>query len=117
MIRFLADEDFNGRIVRGLLRRRSDLCLVRAQDVGLTGAHDDKILEWADRHNRLLLTHDARTMPTHVRIHLESGAHLPGIFIVDDLAAIGRCVDDIMLVAESSDEAEWRDKVIYLPLP
>ena len=38
MIRFFADEDFNGRIVRGLLRRKRDLDLVRVQNVGLAGA-------------------------------------------------------------------------------
>ena len=37
MIRFLADEDLNGRIVRGLLLRSHDLDLVRVQDVGTTG--------------------------------------------------------------------------------
>lgn len=38
MIRLLSDEDFNGRIVHGLLLRKSDLDLLRVQDVGLGGA-------------------------------------------------------------------------------
>lgn len=117
MIRFLTDEDFNGRIVRGLVRRKSDLDLIRVQDVGLGGADDDVVLEWADRNGRVLLTHDGRTMPNHVHRRLVTGAHVPGIFIVDDLASIGRCIDDILLVAACSDEADWKDQVSYLPFP
>jgi hypothetical protein len=115
MIRFLSDEDFNGRIVRGLLLRKSDLDLLRVQDVGLGGADDEAILEWADKHGRLLLTHDGRTMPKHVRNRLAAGAHLPGVLIVDDLAPIGSCLEDILLVAECSDERDWEDKIVYLP--
>jgi hypothetical protein len=115
MIRFLADEDFNGRIVRGLFLRNGDLDLVRAQDVGLGGAVDDVVLEWSDTNGRLLLTHDGRTMPNHVRNRLASGAHVPGVFIVDDFASIGECVEDLLLVAECSEQSEWRDRIIYLP--
>ena len=42
MIRFIADEDFDGRIVRGLFRRDASIDLVRGQDVGLSGASDEK---------------------------------------------------------------------------
>lgn len=38
MLRLLADENFNNNIVRGLLRRKPDLDIVRVQDVGLSGA-------------------------------------------------------------------------------
>jgi hypothetical protein len=115
MIRLLADEDFNGRIVRGLFLRKTDLDLVRIQDVGLGGADDDVVLEWAEKNGRILLSHDGRTMPNHVRSRLELGGHIPGVFIVDDLAAIGDCVEDILLVAECSDEGEWEDQIHYLP--
>ncbi len=40
MIRFLADEDFDGRIVRGLIRRSPAINLLRVQDVNLASAHD-----------------------------------------------------------------------------
>ena len=115
MIRFLADEDLNGRIVRGLLLRSHDLDLVRVQDVGLSGADDDTILKWADDNGRILLTHDARTMPKHVRKRLADGFHLPGIMIVDDLAPIGKCIEDIQLVAQCSEGGQWRDQICYLP--
>ena len=115
MIRFLSDEDFNGRIVRGLFLRKGDLNLIRVQDVGLRGADDDVVLEWAEKNGRVLLTHDARTMPSHVRNRLEIGSCLPGVLIVDDLASIGDCIEDILLVAECSSEGEWENQIVYLP--
>jgi hypothetical protein len=40
MIRFLADEDFDNRIVRGLQRRLPDLDLVRVQDTEVASGND-----------------------------------------------------------------------------
>ena len=115
MLRLLTDEDFNGRIVRGLWLRKSDLDLLRVQDIGLSGENDPSILEWAENNGRVLLTHDARTMPRHVCDRLASGLHVPGIFLVDDLAPIAASIEDILLIAECSHEAEWRDQIHYLP--
>jgi predicted nuclease of predicted toxin-antitoxin system len=62
MLRLAADEKFNADIVRGLLRRIPALDVVRVQDVGLSGADDPAVLEWAAPERRLLLTHDASTL-------------------------------------------------------
>ena len=62
MLRLLADENFNGDIVRGLLLRQPDFELVRVQDVGLGGAEDPDILAWAAENDRIVLTHDYATM-------------------------------------------------------
>jgi len=42
MVRFVADENFNNDIVRGMLRRAPDLDIVRVQDVELSGADDPR---------------------------------------------------------------------------
>ena len=47
MLLLVSDENFNNDIVRGLLRRNPNLDIVRVQDVGLRGADDPDILEWA----------------------------------------------------------------------
>ncbi len=57
MLRFAVDEDFDNRIVRGLLRLLPTLDIARGQGVGLLGKRDPEILEWAASENRLLLTH------------------------------------------------------------
>lgn len=62
MLRLVADENFNNDIVRGLLRRKPDLDIVRVQDADLSGADDPTLLEWAAQESRILLTHDVTTM-------------------------------------------------------
>ena len=47
MMRFLADEDFDNRILRGLMRRSLDIDIVRIQDTHLSGADDPTVLAWA----------------------------------------------------------------------
>jgi hypothetical protein len=37
MVQFLADENFNNQIVRGVLRQSPDIDIVRIQDVDLSG--------------------------------------------------------------------------------
>lgn len=115
MLRFLADEDFNGRILRGLLLRDDTLDIVRVQDIGLSGTMDPEVLEWANENGLILLTHDGRTMPRHVRDRLKSGLHIPGVFIVDDLAPIALCINDVLLISQCSNEGEWLDQIHYLP--
>jgi len=116
MLSYLADEDFNGRIVRGLFLQNESLDLLRVQDVGLLGADDETVLKWAADQDRLVLTHDARTMPSHAANLLKRGLHLPGVFVVDDLAPIGPCIADILLLDACSEPEEWKDQVYYLPL-
>jgi len=79
MLRLAADENLNNDIVRGLLRRRPDLDIVRVQDVGLSGADDPTVLEWAARERRVLLTHDVSTITMHAyeRIRAGQSMHAP----------------------------------------
>jgi predicted nuclease of predicted toxin-antitoxin system len=56
MLILVSDENFNNNIVRGLLRRKPDLDIVRVQDVGLSGAEDPNILEWAANQGRIVPT-------------------------------------------------------------
>ncbi len=62
MLFLVADENFNNMIVRGLLRVKPDLDIVRIQDVGLFSADDPTVLEWAANEDRILLTHDVTTI-------------------------------------------------------
>src|SRR5437899_895959 len=104
MLRLLADENFNGFIVGGLLKRQPDLDIVRVQDVGLLGAVDPVILEWAAREDRVLLTHDAKTITKYAYERVLSGQRMPGVFELVRRLPIGRAIDEILLVALASHE-------------
>ena len=53
-VRLLTDENFNGAILRGLVRRLPELDIIRVQDVGLMNTGDPDILEWAANEGRHL---------------------------------------------------------------
>jgi hypothetical protein len=116
MLQLVADENFNNNIVRGLLRRKANLDIVRIQDVGLSGVDDPTILEWAAQQDRVLLTHDVSTITRYAYERLETGQAMPGIFEVRRTAPIGPVIEDILLLVECSLEREWEGQIIYLPL-
>ena len=115
-LKFLTDEDFDNRIVRGLLLRDPELDIVRVQDVGLGGSTDPENLAFAASQGRILLTHDVSTIPGYVKERLEAGERVPGIFEVPQAAPIGTVIEDLLLLAESSQPNEWEGQIIYLPL-
>jgi hypothetical protein len=116
MLRLAADENFNNDIVRGLLRRKPDLDIVRIQDVGLSGADDPTVLEWAAQEGRILLTHDVTTITRYASERVQAGKSMPGIFQVSRDVPIGLAIEDILLLAEGSLGGEWVGQVRYLPL-
>jgi hypothetical protein len=91
-----------------------ELDLVRVQDVGLLNAEDPAILAWAAEDNRVLLTHDRATVPAFAYERMRGGESMPGVFVVDDRAAIGQAIDDVLLFALCSEESEWEGQVLYL---
>jgi hypothetical protein len=115
-VRFLIDEDFDNDILRGVLRRLPQLDIVRAQDVELSGAKDPVILDWAAREGRILLTHDVSTMTKYALAMVNAGMPMPGLFSVSQSLAIGKAIEEIVTLAECSEEGEWQGQVRYLPL-
>jgi predicted nuclease of predicted toxin-antitoxin system len=114
MLRLLSDENFNDEIIRGLVRAQPDLNLVRVQDFGLLGADDPRILTWAAENSRVLVTHDRATIPVFAYDRIRAGEPMPGVFVVDDRAAVGQTIEDILLFALCSEEGEWEGQVLYL---
>src|SRR5919201_1724190 len=90
MLLLVADENFNGNIVRGLFRRQPALDLVRLQDVGLSGADDPAVLAWAAQEERVLLTHDVSTITRYAYERVQEGQPMPGVFEVSRDLPIGR---------------------------
>jgi predicted nuclease of predicted toxin-antitoxin system len=116
MLKLLTDENFNGDIVRGLLLRQPDLDIVRVQDVGLAGADDPEILAWADKENRIVLTHDRATMADFAYERVAAGEGMPGVFILNDRFPVGQAIQEILLMVAGSEPAEWSGRAVHLPL-
>jgi predicted nuclease of predicted toxin-antitoxin system len=117
MLRLLADENFDHDLVRGTLRRRAGLDLVRVQNVGLSETDDPDILAWAAREQRVVLTHDVNTMTGFAIERIKHGKPMTGLFIVhQEGASFSKIIDDLLLLDDCSETAEWADQIPYLPL-
>src|SRR3954465_14178339 len=116
MIRVIADHNFDGRIIRGLISRTTGLDLTTARSVGLARASDLEILEWAFGQNRVLLSHDTNTMPSHIATLAASGQSHAGVVLVPQSLGVGRAIHDLQLAITCTEEHEWTDRVLYLPI-
>ena len=116
MVRLLADENFNNAILRGVRLLRASLDVVRVQDVGISGEDDPVVLAWAANERRILPTHDAATVPFYAYERMRAGQPMSGGCVVPRGVPVRRVIDDILLIAECSDESEWQGVVRYLPL-
>jgi hypothetical protein len=115
MLHFLADENFDGRIVRGLCDRMPELDIIRVQDVGLSSEADQAILEWAAAAGRIVLSHDVNTLNGFALERVAAGLRMPGVCHVPRRIPIGRAIEDLRLLAECSVAADWDSQILYLP--
>jgi Domain of unknown function (DUF5615) len=116
MLKLLADENFDNTIVRGLLRRKPNIDIVRVQDVGLLSEDDPTILAWAAGEGRILLTHDVATITRYAYERVAEGEPMPGVIEVNLDAPIGQVIEDILILVECSLEGELSGQIQYLPL-
>ncbi len=115
MLRLAADENFNGRILRGLRRRFLTLDVIRIQDTDLGGLEDPEVLAWAAREGRVLLTHDTATMRGFAADRVRRGKSMPGIVTISSEAAIGAALEDLALFLQASEPGEWEGQIVHLP--
>ena len=104
MIRFLADENFNGKILRGIRRENPDADIVRVQDTSIYRAPDPQVLEWAAQAGRILLTHDLETMIGFANARLEAGLPMAGVIAVRDGLPFGQVINDLLLILGQANQ-------------
>jgi predicted nuclease of predicted toxin-antitoxin system len=116
MIRFLADENFNGKILRGLRREHPQADIVRVQDTAIYQASDPEVLEWAAQEGRILLTHDIETMVGYAHERIAAGLPMVGVIAVRDTLSMRQVIDDLPIIIGASEMSEWENRVTFLPL-
>jgi Domain of unknown function (DUF5615) len=114
-VRLLTDENFNGAILRGLVRRLPELDIV--QDVGLIHTDDPDILEWAANEGRILLTHDVATITMYAYERVNQGLPMLGVVEVIATAPIGKIIDDLELFICCSQPHEYEGQILFIPFP
>lgn len=116
MLRYLADEDFDNRILRAFQRTEPSLDWVRVQNVGLSGCQDEQILQFAAVNRRVVLTRDVSTMTAAAYRRVQQAESMPGLIVVPHRVAIGQAVEELIFLAKESATDEWTGQVLYLPL-
>src|SRR5256885_40771 len=82
----------------------------------LESAPDPRILEWAAMQDRVLLTHDRRTIPPFAYARVAAGQRMPGVFLVSNVMPIGQAIDEILLAVHCLSPNECQDIVKYFPM-
>ena len=90
-IRFLGDADLNHFIIEGSLRQERVLDFMLAVDAGLPGRPDPDVLAIAARFDRVLVSHDDRTMPVHFARFLRDGNRSPGVLLISQSVRVSQC--------------------------
>lgn len=114
MIRFVADENLDRRIVQALRRIAPHIDVALAQEVGLTGVTDPALLAWAATNQRVVLSHDYKTLPLHARRRIEAGQPVSGILLMKRSVPPAKAAEEIALRGECTDLADWAGQIEYL---
>lgn len=115
-MRLLADENFNGDVLRGLLRVEPKLDIVRVQDTEVYQASDPTVLAYAAQENRILLTHDVRTMTKYAYDRVRADKPMAGLIELDNDLPIGQEIEEILIVLLTSQPDELANRIVFIPL-
>ncbi len=115
MLRFQADADLDEGIVSGCRRREPAIDFLTANDSNLEGVPDPEVLRIAAEQDRILVSHDFKTMPHHFAEFLLATGSSPGVFLVKQHSPIGPVIEELLLIWSATDAEEWRNRIVRLP--
>ena len=97
MLKFLADENVNPVLLTQLRRHLPGIDIVHARDVGLTQTPDQDILQWAADNERVVVSHDKKTMRDFANGRVAAGLPMPGLILWHYYTPIGAAIRGIMV--------------------
>ena len=114
-VRFQADSDLNEDIIKGVVRREPTVDVQTANEANLRGLLDRQVLALAAHENRILVTHDRRTMPRHFADFIVNEKS-PGVVIIAQKVSVNVAIEELLLIWVASDADEWINLIVDLPL-
>lgn len=112
-IKFQADADLNDDIIKAIKRRAPEIDFQNANDAGLEGLEDAVVLALSAIENRVLVTHDRRTMPTHFAAFILEH-DCPGVIVVSKKTPIQIVVDELVLIWGAANSDEFRNRIFSI---
>ena len=116
MLRLLIDENVNHRVMRGLKLRLPHVDYVLVKQIGMSGFPDMELRRWAAIENRIIVTHDIKTMIPDAKYLLRIGEPMAGVIFVPEQMSIGRAISELEMVVECQSQTELKARIEYLPL-
>jgi hypothetical protein len=114
-ISFQADADLNQAIVTGVMRREATVDFQISNASLLSGLTDLEVLSFAAQENRMLVSHDQRTMPRYFAEFI-SPQTSSGVIIVLQSFPISDAIDNLIKIWQTSESEDWVNRIAYLPL-
>jgi hypothetical protein len=114
-VRYQADADLNQAIVTGVLRREPTIDFQTAFSAGLEGVKDPEVLAIAAQQERILVSHDRKTMPLEFAEFIINNQS-SGVIIVSRKLPIELIIDELLLIWAASSSEEWVNRIAKLPL-
>lgn len=115
MIRFQADADLRHSILLGTIRREPMIDFQGAAEAGILGLPDPRVLQLAASQGRVLVSHDARTMPHHFADWLQH-SESPGVLIVPQFLSTAAAIEELVLIWSATEATDWINRICRLPL-
>ena len=118
-LKYLIDENVNPLYPNQIRRREPGIVIqvVGEPETPPKGTLDPEILCWCEERQFVLVTNNRTSMPVHLSDHIALGRHIPGIFILNPNLTIGENLEELILAALPSEDDEYQDRIVYLPLP
>jgi Domain of unknown function (DUF5615) len=115
-IRFQADNDLNRQIVTAMARTEPTIDFQSAQAAQLDEIADPEVLLRCAVGNRILVTHDKRTMPRHFADFVSAGGNCPGLMLViPQGASVAGVVETLVLIWADNRPEDWENRITYIP--
>jgi len=111
----LFDQNFNYRILHGLVKKIPTLNFVTTQELSKEREEDSELIDWATKENRVILTHDINTFPKFAYAKIAKGEKTVGVLIVPQDMPIGEAINELEIIITCSLENEFENRVEYLP--
>ncbi len=102
--------------MRAARRLEPAIVITTIVEEGLAGTSDEDVLQFAWDREWLVVSHDVNTMKNTAEERISDGRSVHGLFLAPQNYASRPVAESLVLVWSASGFAEWRDRIIYLPL-
>jgi hypothetical protein len=111
--KFIADADFNEKILVGLRRREPNIDFLDASEGGTRGLSDPEVLALGAATARIVVSSDRKTMPGHFTKFL-AGHDSPGLIIAPQSLQRARAIEELILIWTENSADELRNCIRWL---